>query len=106
MANPVHNFGSPAQPGRRSGPGTGVVSIGSGSVHVTSHPFPRHVRHPSGCALPGERGLTCSERPRERVPDGRAGRYEADPAGADYVRQAVDGEVGLMPIQVQLPQVG
>ncbi|MFF5185721.1 hypothetical protein ACFY30_18425 [Streptomyces sp. NPDC000345] len=39
ITNPVHNFGSPAKPGGRSGLGTGVVSIGSGSVHVTSHPF-------------------------------------------------------------------
>jgi hypothetical protein len=33
----VVHLGSPAQPGCRAGSGTGVASIGSGSVHVT-HP--------------------------------------------------------------------
>ncbi|MFD5474427.1 hypothetical protein [Streptomyces sp. NPDC127105] len=39
-------LGSAAQPGRRSGTDTGVVSIGSGSVHVISHPFHPHCPQP------------------------------------------------------------
>jgi hypothetical protein len=42
-------FGSPAHPGRRSCPGTGELSIGSGSVHVTPDPFHREL----GCCPPG-----------------------------------------------------
>lgn len=36
---PSH-FGSAAQPGGRSGPAAGVVSIGSGSVHVMADASP------------------------------------------------------------------
>ena len=39
------------------------------------------------------------------VADRRAGRYEADPAGADGVRGAVDGQLGFVAVEVQLPQV-
>ncbi|RPF30482.1 hypothetical protein [Streptomyces sp. TLI_185] len=38
----IHNFGSPTQPGCRSGVGTGVLSMGSGSVR--SHRIPFTVR--------------------------------------------------------------
>lgn len=35
---PSH-FGSAAEPGGRSGPATGVVSIGAGSIHVIPEAF-------------------------------------------------------------------
>jgi hypothetical protein len=46
--NPSH-FNSAAHPGRRRGSGTGALSIGSGSVHVTHHAFHRD-RRPFECS--------------------------------------------------------